>query len=230
MVRKKNIYNLDSTYHENKYTQFPDTFYYFIDNIQFDFIPLCDTFLTEKNHYLYNISLYNLKYLQLSVGPTIFIGEICRVPWTNRHDSITNYEFIINKLQNENKETIFGTDTNCDYFNINCTYFILNSLCTHSSLLVLFQLYKDRLESASRLLLWLITCGKRLDNLLSHKLVADISEHSHVFVFIGNNPTRSTESTSFEYQKLDKAAIGKSRTDYMHMTGQPYRVAFWWAV
>ena len=53
-----------------------------------------------------------------STKGAIIIVEIYRVPWTNRHDVITNSEIIINKLQNENKETILGTDPNCDYLNI----------------------------------------------------------------------------------------------------------------
>ena len=44
------------------------------------------------------------------------------------------------------------------------------------------------------------------------------------FVFIGNNSTRSTKSASFEYQKLDKAAIGNTLHEYIN-AGAPLKVA-----
>ena len=53
----------------------------------------------------------------------IIVGEIYRVPNSNRHLSIQYYEDIISKLQYENKEVILGTDQNFDY---------LNSTCAHS--------------------------------------------------------------------------------------------------
>ena len=53
----------------------------------------------------------------------IIVGEIYRVPNSNRQLSIQYYEDIISKLQYENKEVILGTDQHFDY---------LNSTCTHS--------------------------------------------------------------------------------------------------
>ena len=53
----------------------------------------------------------------------IIVGEIYRVPNSNRPLSIQYYEDIISKLQYENKEVILGTDQNFDY---------LNSTCAHS--------------------------------------------------------------------------------------------------
>ena len=44
------------------------------------------------------------------------------VPKSSCPDSITNYELLTNKLQNENKEIIIGTDQNFDYLNIHCAY------------------------------------------------------------------------------------------------------------
>ena len=52
----------------------------------------------------------------------IIIGELYRVPNYSCPDSITNYELLTNKLQNENKEIIIGTDQNVDYLNIHCAY------------------------------------------------------------------------------------------------------------
>ena len=53
---------------------------------------------------------------------SILIGEVYRVPNSSCPNSITNYELITNKLQNENKEIKIGTDQNFDYLNIHCAY------------------------------------------------------------------------------------------------------------
>ena len=134
------------------------------EKIQFDAILLCETFLTDTNHDLFNIPGYTFisrhrkHYRQGGVGiyiknninfiirddlsifieksfETLFlevtsskgsrpiiIGEVYRVPNSSCPNSITNYELITNKLQNENKEIIIGTDQNFDYLNIHCAY------------------------------------------------------------------------------------------------------------
>ena len=116
------------------------------EKIQFDAILLCETFLSDKNHDLFNIPGYTFisrhrkHYRQGGVGiyiknninfvirddlsifiekyfetlflevtsskGNIIIGEVYRVPNSSCPDSITNYELITNKLQNENKEII----------------------------------------------------------------------------------------------------------------------------
>ncbi len=132
------------------------------ERIQFDAILLCETFLSDNNHDLFNIpgytfisrhrkhyrqggvgifiknnidfiirddlSIFTEKSFEIlflevtsSKGSTI-IGEVYRVPNSSCPDSITNYELITNKLQNENKEIIIGTDQNVDYLNIHCAY------------------------------------------------------------------------------------------------------------
>ena len=132
------------------------------ERIQFDAIILCETFLSDKNHDLFNIPGYTFisghrkHYRQGVVGiyiknnitfiirddlsifmeksfETLFlevtsskgstvIAEMYRVPNSSCPDSLTNYELITNKLQNENKEIIIGTDQNVDYLNIHCAY------------------------------------------------------------------------------------------------------------
>ena len=132
------------------------------EKIQFDAIQLCETFLSDKNHDLFNIPGYTFisrhrkHYRQGGVGiyiknninfvirddlsifieksfetlflevtsskGNIIIGEVYRVPKSSCPDSITNYELLTNKLQNENKEIIIGTDQHFDYLNIHCAY------------------------------------------------------------------------------------------------------------
>ena len=52
----------------------------------------------------------------------IIVGEIYRVPNSNRQLSIQYYEIIRNKLQYENKEVILGTDQNFDHLNPTCAH------------------------------------------------------------------------------------------------------------
>ena len=78
-----------------------------------------------------------------SKGSTI-IGEVYRIPNSSCPDSITNYELITNKLQNENKEIIIGTDQNVDYLNIHCAY--SKHLLKHFLQPVLCRRSRDRPE------------------------------------------------------------------------------------
>ena len=53
---------------------------------------------------------------------SVISSEVYRVPSSICPESISNHELITDKLQNENKEIIIGTDQNFDYLNTNCAY------------------------------------------------------------------------------------------------------------
>ena len=49
----------------------------------------------------------------------LIIGEIYRIPNTNETESLSRYETILHKLNNQKYKTIIGTDQNFDYLKIN---------------------------------------------------------------------------------------------------------------
>ena len=225
------------------------------EKIQFYFILLCETFLSDKNHDLFNIygytfiSRHRKRYRQgvvgiyiknninfvvrddLSIfleksfetlflevsskGKPIIIGEVYRVPSSSSPDSITNYELITNKLQNENKEIIIGTEQNFDYLNMNCAYSKHLLEIIFSAGLVPTITRPTRITSESNTLIDNIyISGNRLDTLQSGILIADISDHFPIVVFIGKNGRshKPKKTTNYEYRKLDTAATGRINT------------------
>ena len=226
------------------------------EKIQFDAILLCETFLTDTNHDLFNIPGYTFisrhrkHYRQGGVGiyiknninfiirddlsifieksfETLFlevtssmgsrpiiIGEVYREPNSSCPNSITNYELITNKLQNENKEIIIGTDQNFDYLNIHCAYSKHLLETFFAACLVPTITRPTRITSESATLIDNIyVSGNRLEYLRSGILVADISDHFPIFVFTGKHvrqckPKNNTNS----YRKLDTTAIDRINT------------------
>ena len=217
------------------------------ESIQFDFILLCETFLNEINHNMYNIRGYNFisqhhkhakqggvgiyirnnlnfivrddlslfieqsfesLFVEVSsMKGSVIIGEIYRIPGASCPDSISKYELITNKLQNENKEIILGTDQNFDYLNPNCVYSKLLLETFFSAGLVPTITRPTRITHATATLIDnLYVSVKRLDNLVSGILVEDLSDHFPVFVFIGKNRSKPKKVTTFEYRKLDTTA------------------------
>ena len=194
------------------------------EKIQFDAILLCETFLSDKNHDLFNIPGYTFisrhrkHYRQGGVGiyiknninfviiddlsifieksfetlflevtsskGNIIIGEVYRVPNSSCPDSITNYELLTNKLQNENKEIIIGTD----YLNIHCAYskHLLETFFAACLVPTITRPTRITSESATPIDNIYVS-GNRLEYLRSGILVADISDHFPIFVFTGNN-------------------------------------------
>ena len=226
------------------------------EKIQFDAILLCETFLTDTNHDLFNIPGYTFisrhrkHYRQGGVGiyiknninfiirddlsifietyfETLFlevtsskgnrpiiIGEVYRVPNSSCPNSITNYELITNKLQNENKEIIIGTDQNFDYLNIHCAYskHLLETFFTACLVPTITRPTRITSESAT-LNDNIYVNGNRLEYLRSGILVTDISDHFPIFVFTGKHvrqckPKNNTNS----YRKLDTTAIDRINT------------------
>ena len=142
---------------------------------------------------------------------SILIGEVYRVPNSSCPNSITNYELITNKLQNENKEIIIGTDQNFDYLNIHCAYSKHLLETFFAACLVPTITRPTRITSESATLIDNIyVSGNRLEYIRSGILVADISDHFPIFLFTGKKvrhckPKNNTNS----YRKLDSTAIDR---------------------
>ena len=201
------------------------------EKIQFDAILLCETFLSDKNHDLFNIPGYTFisrhrkHYRQGGVSIyiknninfvirddlSIFI-EKSFVPNSSCPDSISNYELITNKLQNENKEIIIGTDQNFDYLNIHCAYskHLLETFFAACLVPTITRQTRISTESAT-LIDNIYVSGNRLEYLRSVIFVADISDHFPIFLFTGNNvrhckPKNNTNS----FRKLELQPLHES--------------------
>ena len=135
----------------------------------------------------------------------IIVGEIYRVPNSNRQLSIQYYEDIISKLQYENKEVILGTDQNFDY---------LNSTCTHSKHLL--ETYfsagfiptitrPTRITHASATLIdnIYVKCKQVGNNTVSCILTVDISDHFPVLLFLNNKKSKPNRKSTFSFRKID---------------------------
>ena len=149
-----------------------------------------------------------------SSNGSIIIGEVYRVPNSSCPDSITNYELITNKFQNENKEIIIGTDQNFDYLNTLCAYskHLLETFFAAGLVPTIIRPTRITSESAT-LIDNIYVSGNRLEHLRSGILVADISDHFPIFVSTGKNvrhckPKNNTNS----YRKLDTTAIDRINT------------------
>ena len=142
---------------------------------------------------------------------SILIGEVHRVPNSSCPNSITNYELITNKLKNENKEIIIGTDHNFDYLNIHCAYskHLLETFFADCLLPTITRPTRITSESAT-LIDNIYVSGNRLEYIRSGILVADISDHFPISVFTSKKvrhckPKNNTNS----YRKLDTTAIDR---------------------
>ena len=216
-------------------------------NVNIDFILICETYLTERNHDLYHLPGYNFisrhrkqtkcggvgmyisdKYnyiirddisqfvehsfesvfveVLINNAVNIIVGEIYRVPNSNRQLSIQYYEDIISKLQYENKEVILGTDQNFDY---------LNSTCAHSKHLLETYLSAGfiptitrptRITHASATLIdniVYVKCKQLGNNTVSCILTVDISDHFPVLLFVNNKHSKPNRKSTFTFRKFD---------------------------
>ena len=215
-------------------------------NVNIDFILICETYLTERNHDLYHLPGYNFisrhrkqtkcggvgmyisdKYnyiirddislfvehsfesvfveVLINNAVNIIVGEIYRVPNSNRQLSIQYYEDIISKLQYENKEVIIGTDQNFDYLNSTCvhskhlleTYFSAGFIptitrptrITHASAKLIDNIY--------------VKCKQLGNNTVSCILTVDISYHFPVLLFVNNKHSKPNRKSTFTFRKFD---------------------------
>ena len=166
------------------------------EKIQFDAILLCETFLSDKNHDLFNIPGYTFisrhrkHYRQGGVG--IYIKN--NINFVIRDD----LSIFIEKCF----ETLFIEVTSSKgNIIIGEVYRVPNSSCPDS--ITNYELLTNKLQKGT----------DQLEYLRSGILVADISDHFPIFVFTGNNvrhckPKNNTNS----YRKLDATAIERINT------------------
>ena len=154
----------------------------------------------------------------------IIVGEIYRVPNSNRHLSIQYYEDIISKLQYENKEVILGTDQHFDYLNSTCahskhlleTYFSAGFIptitratrITHASATLIDNIY--------------VKCKHLGTNTVSCILTVDISDHFPVLLFLKNKNSKPNRKSTFSFRKIDNVS-----TDYIKRLLQ---ATDWWTM
>ena len=129
----------------------------------------------------------------------IIVGEIYRVPNSNRQLSIQYYEDIIIKLQYENKEVIIGTDQNFDYLNSTCahskhlleTYFSAGFIPTITRPTRITHAVIDNIY---------VKCKQLGNNTVSCILTVDISDHFPVLLFVHNKHSQPNRKSTFTFR------------------------------
>ena len=164
-------------------------------------------YITRDGISLFVEHVFESVFVEVLVNHTvnIIVGEMYRVPNSNRHLSIQYYEDIISKLQYENKEVILGTDQNFDY---------LNSTCAHSKHLL--ETYfsagfiptitrPTRITHASATLIDNISvkCKHLGNDTVSCILTVDNSDHFPVLLFLKNKNSKPNRKSTFSFRKID---------------------------
>ena len=141
-------------------------------------------------------------------GKNIIIGEIYRVPGTNETDFINYYESIVNKIRDENKKIIIGTDQNIDYLKINNhrntqKFFELN--LTNNLLPTIFKPTRVTHNSATLIDNIYVDSGIGC-TMSSHILTTDISDHFFCLTIIHDFKLDRTV-TNFTGRKINESVL-----------------------
>ena len=137
----------------------------------------------------------------------IIIGEIYRVPGTNEKDFLSTYESIVNKVKDERKKLIIGTDQNLDYLKINNHRNTMNFFELNLSNNLLPTICKPtRITHNSATLIDNIYVDAELGNCTSYILTNDISDHLFCLTVIHNH-SLNHENREYMTRKLNDSNI-----------------------
>ena len=133
--------------------------------------------------------LYESSLVEIITGnnhKNIIAGELYRIPGTNEHTFINDFESLLETIQTENKELIIGTDHNLDYLKIN--------QCTNTSELFKMSLNNNiiptinkptRITHSTSTLIHNIYLSENLsNNYKSGIIISDIFDHLACFSMI----------------------------------------------
>ena len=142
----------------------------------------------------------------------IIIGEIYRVPGTNELDFLTNYELIVNKIRNENKKIIIGTDQNLDYLKMNTHHNTMRFFEMNLSNNIIPTIYKPTrvTHNTATLIDNIYVDADLISNVTSYVLYTDISDHFMCVTKICLNLTRNNTFT-YSTRKLSVTALRNIR-------------------
>ncbi len=145
-------------------------------------------------------------FIEITSRPkNIIIGEIYRVPGTNKQDFISKYEKIITVAKAERKNLIIGTDQNLDYLKVHTHSNTAKFLDLNLSNDLLPTINKPtRITHRACTLIDNIYIPSTLsNNLLSMILVTDISDHLPCLTILKGTSNELKEPVTTEYRKLD---------------------------
>ena len=143
-----------------------------------------------------------------SKDTNIVVGEIYRVPGTSELDFLNRYEELINRIRNEKKKIIIGTDQNLDYLKINShgntrKFYELNltnnliptilrpTRVTHTTATLIDNIYVD---------------AELYSDITAHVIPTDISDHFFCLAKLQNIQIKNY-TKAYATRKLNDAAL-----------------------
>jgi exonuclease III len=140
----------------------------------------------------------------VSKESSAIIGEIYRIPNTNVQQSLERYESILNKLVNNDKQVIIGTDQNFDYLKIDSDQTTSDLLDAHLAANVIPTITKPtRVTHSSATLI--DNLYVRHTNIIHTGIICcNISDHFPIFSFVGQkiSVSKCNEPLRFKYRPL----------------------------
>ena len=142
-------------------------------------------------------------------GKNVIAGSIYRIPGTNEREFISDYETVVNKICNENKNLVIGTDQNLDYLKLHQHANTAKFLETNLNANLIPTISKPtRITHTSATLIDNIYVSSALyDHTTSAILVSDISDHFPCLNLIGNSGVEPRTPLVFRSRKINDATI-----------------------
>ncbi len=145
----------------------------------------------------------------------IVAGEVYRVPNTNLQTFFDTYQSILDKIGNENKDLILGTDQNIDYLKINehtNTANFLNMNLTNGLLPTITKPTRVTHQTATLIDNIYLTC-KNVCNSRSFVITSDISDHFPCLALIDKECKTKALGITTSKRNFTETAIQNIKTD-----------------
>lgn len=170
---------------------------------------------------IFNEGLFESLFIEISLnGKSYVVGEIYRVPNTNIQLFLDNYFFIIEKVMNENKEILIGSDQNLDLIKLDGQKHIQEFLDINYSNGILPVINKPtRVTHETATLIDNIYSSYR-GSYTAGVLRSYISDHFPIFYLFGNrkqNISKSQEKLQFCTRDITDNAIEKINADLIRV-------------
>jgi len=153
----------------------------------------------------------------------LIVGEIYRIPNTNEKISIERYTSVLNQLDAEKCDALFGTDQNFDYAKINSQQNIsdlFDTFCSKGYLPTITKATRITKSTATIIDNIYVKCIKQNCNITSGVLNHYISDHQPVFIFLKKNTQNANKSgLTFKCRKFSDHSVTNienelNRTDW----------------
>lgn len=136
------------------------------------------------------------------------VGEIYRTPSSNEQQSLVNYEAILTKLVNINKDCIIGTDQNFDYLRVNKhkkTQELLNIFFDNKMVPTIIKPTRITSKTATLIDNLYLKCERPL-KIQSGIICTDISDHYPIYMCYGSDKQMNQTPTNITTRPINAVA------------------------